>query len=812
MKISLNWLNQYVKINLPPDKLAVKLTNAGLEVESIEYLGEKYKNFVIGKVLGVPKHPNADKLTVCDVDIVAQNLKIVCGAPNVAVGQHVVVGLVGATIPKNQHDPEGKPFTLTKAKIRGVESNGMICSEYELDIGEDKDGIYILGNDTQIGQAFADFLGLNDVVFEVGITPNRPDCLSHIGIAREVAALLKKQLMVPSIKFKEDKELVSKNASVVIKDSNNCPRYSARVIKNIKIGPSPKWLQNRLSAVGIRPINNVVDVTNYVLMETGHPLHAFDYDKLESHTIIVRTASDGEYFTTLDEKGRELKENTLLICDAEKPVAIAGVMGGLNSEISESTQNILIESAYFNPSNIRRSSKYIGLNTNASQRFERGADPNITVYALDRCTQLISKIAGGKILKGVLDVYPKKFKPVKIKVRLSKVNSILGTNLSSEEVKSLLGRIGIQLKNILKKKDKDSVLLYEVPTFRPDIEREIDVIEEVARLYGYDRIETKTTSYIKFSSQTPKIEFNDELRQWLAGRGFNEVITNSLLSQEVASLTSENVVILKNPLSREMNAMRTSLIPSMLEIVRNNINRQEKNLNLFEIGRVYFSVDETEMSTLVTGYSEEERLILVKCGQSDFLNWSVHERKSDIFDIKGVIEDIFLKILLDKYKFIPYHATKALVDSAISIEIQNIEVGYLGKINDEILKKYSIEQDVYVAELSVDRLKQLYQSDKKYKSLPTFPSVIRDLAFVVEANISFAELSETIKSLGGGLVKSVELFDLYTGNQIDKNKKSFAFTIKFLSEEKTLTDEEVEVVIEKIINGMNSKHGAEIRK
>ncbi len=812
MKISLKWLSQYVQINLLPSELAEKLTNVGLEVENIEYLSEKYNNFVIGRVLSVNKHPNADKLTVCEVDISSQTLNIVCGAPNVAKGQRVVVGLNGATIPKNQHDPEAKPFILTKVKIRGVESDGMICSEYELDIGENRDGIHILGNDAQIGQPFAEYLGLNDIIFEVGITPNRPDCLSHIGIAREVAALLKKRLMLPSIKFKEDKALVSKNAKVIIKDTINCPRYSARVIKDLKIATSPKWLQNRLLSIGIRPINNVVDVTNYVLMETGHPLHAFDYDKLSHRTIIVRTASDGEYFTTLDGKGRELKENSLLICDAEKPIAIAGVMGGLNSEITESTQNILIESAYFNPSNIRRSSKYLGISTYASQRFERGADPNITIYALNRCTQMISEIAGGKILKGVIDIYPKKNRPSKIEIKLSQVNSILGTNLSSKDVINLLDRIGIRLKKILKKKDKKYILTFEVPTFRPDIEREVDIIEEVARLYGYDRIVTKTSSHIQLTSRPPKIEFNDELRQLLVGRGFNEVITNSLQSQEVASFTGENVVILKNPLSREMSAMRTSLIPSMLEIVRNNINYQEKNLNLFEIGKVYSLVDDSKISTLVAGYLEEERLILIKCGKADFPNWSVTERKTDIFDIKGVIEDILLKILLDKYKFIPYHATKALVDSAISIEIKSIEVGYLGKINNKILKKYNIEQDVFVAELSIDRLKQFIQPVKKFKPLPTYPSVIRDLAFVVDVSVTIAELQETIKLLSGHLVKSVEVFDFYTGNQIEKNKKSCAFTLQFLSELKTLTDEEVESVISKIVNGLNIKYGAVIRK
>ena len=434
MKISLRWLERYVDINVTAEELGEQLTMVGLEVESIEDQGDKYKNFVVGEVLEVRKHPNADKLTLCKVFVGRESLQIVCGAPNVAPHQKVPVGLVGAVVPHNQHDPEGKPFSLSHVKVRGEDSYGMICSAYELNLGDDRDGIMILENNISAGMPLSGYLGLDDTVFEVGITPNRPDAMSHIGVAREVGALLGKKLKFPDFDLKESRTSVRNHASVVIRETRDCPRYNARVIFGVKIGASPKWLQRAMEAVGIRPVNNIVDITNFVLMECGHPLHAFDYDRISGHAITVRHSTPGESFITLDHKRRVLRNDTLMICDAQRPVAIAGVMGGENTEITDRTTNILIESAYFRPQSIRRTAKHLGLSTDASQRFERGADPNITRWAADRAAALIQEIAGGEVMKGVIDAHPRKYYGRNVKLRVNKANEVLGTSLTGSAI------------------------------------------------------------------------------------------------------------------------------------------------------------------------------------------------------------------------------------------------------------------------------------------------------------------------------------------------------------------------------------------
>lgn len=813
MKISLKWLKQYVDFNITPEELADKLTKVGLEVESIDYLGSKFNNFFTGQILTLTKHPNANKLTVCDVNVGDSHVSIVCGAPNVAVGQKVVVGLAGAVVPRNQHDPEGIPFELVKVKIRGVESNGMICSEYELGLGEDKDGIMVLNDNTSVGLPFAEFLGLNDIVFEIGITPNRPDCMSHIGIAREVAAALKTNYKLPEVTINESSSPVEYSAKVIVEISDKCPRYSARVIKNIKVQSSPKWLQNYLSAIGIRPINNIVDATNYVLMETGHPLHAFDYDKINDKTIIVREAIDGEHFVTLDGKGRSLTSGMLLICDANKPIAIAGIMGGINSEITDCTKNILLESAYFNPRSIRKTSKQLGLSSDASQRFERGADPNATIYSLNRAAQFIAEIAGGENLKGVIDVYPKPFTPTRINVSLQRSNNILGTNLNGHQIIELLESINCEYRVVEKQSNDEDIFTFQTPSFRPDLEKEIDLIEELARLYGYDNIETKMQSVIKFTSNSIQTDIVDEIRSWLVGRGFNEIITNSLQSKELAYLSSSEVVEVMNPISKDMAGMRTSLIPNMLEVVRNNIYYQTKNLNLFEVGKTYLKIfQESENQKSVENYKEEEKIILAKSGIANFPNWAENERISDIFDLKGEVEDLLFIFGLDKYKFIPYSTTKALVDMPVSIEINQIEVGYIAKVQKQMLKQFDIEQDVYIAELNINILKSLSKIEKKYTPLPEYPMVLRDLAFITDKVLPVSEMQETIYKAGGELLKKVEIFDLYSGDQIHPDKKSSAFTLQFLSEDRTLTDVEIEKIINKIVEAMKVAHNAALRK
>ncbi|MBS4027728.1 MAG: phenylalanine--tRNA ligase subunit beta [Ignavibacteriales bacterium] len=811
MKVSLNWLKEFVDFDLTSEELAHQLTMRGLEVESIEHLGDKYKNFVIGEVLEVAKHPNANKLSVCKVDVGNDFLKIVCGAPNVAPQQKVVVGLVDAVVPRNQHDPNGKPFVLSHVKIRGEDSFGMICSEYELDLGDDANGILVLENNVHVGVPFANYLGLTDTVFEIGVTPNRPDCLSHIGVAREVASLVGKKLKLPTIKISEAKQKASEVATIEIQNAELCPRYSSRVLFNVKVSDSPKWLKELLTAVGIRPINNIVDVTNFVLLETGQPLHAFDYDKLAKHKIVVKNANEGEIFTTLDGKERKLKSETLMICDGEKNVAIAGVMGGMNSEISETTKNVLLESAYFNPRSVRRTSKYLGLSTDASQRFERGTNPNITEYAATRAAQLMNEIAGGEILSDSIDIYPNEIHPKEITLRVERTNNILGTTLTKPQIKNCLTSIGIEVK-----KNEDD-LLCSVPTFRPDIFEEIDLIEEVARVFGYDNIETKMRASIQFSDKSPKVEIADELREWLVGSGWNEIVANSMQEKSVAQLSLENIVEMLNPISKEMAALRTSLIPGMLNIIRHNIFQSQKNLRLFEFGKNYFR-NASFTNTFVKNYLEEEHLLLAISGNANQISWDTKERSVDVFDIKGEVETLFSKLNIGNVNLEPLSSQNIFLVEAMTISFDGKQIGLLGKIRSDILKKFDVEHNVFVADIFVEQLRELKKQERKFVPLPKFPTVQRDFAFVVNEHQSIGEMLEALKTFGrrldsssGEIVRSVNIFDIYQGKGLPDGKKSCAFSVEFRSDEATLTDEVVEKISRTIVSEIQKKFNAELR-
>jgi phenylalanyl-tRNA synthetase beta chain len=809
VKISHNWLKNYIDLEAEPEEVKEKLTMLGLEVESVEYLGEKYKNFYVGEVVEVNKHPNADKLTVCKVNVGKDVLQIICGAPNVAVGQKVPVALVGAVVPRNQHDPEGKPFVLTRAKIRGVESYGMICSEYELGLGEDKEGIMVLDESAKVGQPLAEYFGLDDVVYDISITPNRPDCLSHIGIARELAVVFGLKVKKPEVKLIESERKVTDFASVEIVDYVNCPRYSARVVLNVKVGPSPKWLQNYLRSVGLRPINNIVDITNFVLYEVGHPLHAFDYDKLAGHKIVVKCANDSEVFITLDGKARTLRSDTLMICDAEKPVAIAGVMGGLNSEITDETRNVLIESAYFNPISIRRTSKFLGLSTDASYRFERGADPNAVIWAVDRAAQLMAEIAGGEVLKGVIDVYPVKIEPRIVKLRFSRLNSIIGMEIPRDKVIEILEGLEIEVLNV----DDDSVKV-RVPTFRPDIEREIDLVEEVARVYGYDKIPNKMSSVVHFSTEKTKVDFNEVVRERLIGAGFKEVVTNSMLDEGMASLFSDNFVKVLNPLSREMSALRPSLIPSALDVVRHNFGYGIKDLKFFEIGKVFgVGLAGDDVSSLVGNYVEKEHLLILMTGRAEPLSYDLKERNFDIYDLKGEIERLFKSVFLENYRFIYYSNNRsALAELEIGVEIDGKYAGKLFKVGDVLLKRFDVQADIFIAEIDLNLMSKGSRIESRhYVELPRYPSVYRDLAFVVDESVPVGELEKAIKEKAGDLLKSIYLFDIYRGEKIGDGKKSVAFSLEIVSGQKTLTDEEVNALMKEIVSYVEGRTGAKLR-
>ena len=805
MKVSQNWLKKYVDFKFTPEQLTEKLTMLGLEVESYEDLAKKYKNFVVGEVLARAKHPNADRLSICKVNTGTTVQNVVCGAPNVAAGQKVVVALIGANIPHNQHDPEGKPFIIERAKIREVESNGMICSEVELGLGKDASGILVLDEKEKAGTSLANYLGQTDVVYEIGITPNRADCLSHIGVAREIGLLVNKKLKMPKTVLRESTTAAAKFAKIEIFDKEKCPRYSARVLRNAKIGPSPKWLQDLLTSVGVRPINNVVDVTNYVLMETGHPLHAFDYDTLVGHKIIVKTAQDGEKFITLDGKERTLTSETLMICDAEKPIAVAGVMGGANTEITDTTTNILIESAYFDPRSIRRTSKYLGLSTEASYRFERGTDINITVLAANRAAQIIQELSGGELLRGALDAYPKKQKPLIVKARVSRINSIIGISLKKAQIVSLLKQIDVAAKS----SSKDEILV-TVPSFRNDLLEEIDIIEEVARVYGYNNIETKTHASIDFSSNVRTDLLQDEIRDYIIGLGFNEVLAIGLQDEATMSIAGKPLVKAINPVSAEMAALRTSLVPSALRIVKHNRNHGVRDLRLFEIGNIYLlNVDKTPNT--LDAYYEEERLLLVLSGQNAPVSYGSASRDVDVLDLKGEVTALLSKFCLDNYRFIYYDNQESLCEPCIGIEINGAYAGFFGRVRIQIADKLDIDEAVFVCELKIRAIYDGWARDRKFSSLPKFPGVMRDLAFTIEAALPQKSVEDVIRKVGQPLCTNVVLFDMYSGQQTGIEKKSLAYALEFQSPDHTLTDTEIDNVLKKIIEAVQRQCNGVLR-
>ena len=805
MKISHHWLKEYILLSLKPAQLAERLSMLGLEVEGLEDLAAKYEKFVVAEVVEKLKHPHADKLTVCKVNVGRGILEIVCGAPNVAVGQKVPVALVGATIPHDQHDPEGKPFVLERARIRGVESNGMICSEYELGLGDDSEGIMVLGEPAKVGTPLAKHLGASDVIYDLEITANRGDWLSHIGVAREIQAITGKRAVLPKVRLRESSVPTAKHATIKIVDSDKCRRYSSRVLRNVVVGPSPKWLQDRLMAVGIRPINNVVDVTNYVLMETGQPLHAFDYDTLAGHSIVVQCAAEGEKFTTLDGKERVLNSDILMICDGEKRVAIAGVMGGANTEISDRTTTVLIESANFEPGSIRRASKSLGLSTDASRRFERGVDVEMTVYAANRAAQLLQELAGAEVLKGVIDVYPRKLRPKKVRLRVSRTNAVLGTLISKQEIVSYLRRL--ELHAVAQTND---VITCSIPTFRYDLAEEIDLIEEVARVYGYDNIETKTRTTVDFSKPLALRSLQDDLRSYLIGAGYNEMLTYSLQDQTSGHLAGEKAVEVLNPVSVEASVLRTSLIPGALQVVRNNRSHGQKDLRVFEIGNVFTLKNGSSMESL-DAYREEERVLILLTGAISPMQFGSHGREVDFFDVKGEAQTLLAKFCLDKYRFISYDNASALIDSALAVEINGSYAGFLGKTSKSIAEKFDIDSDVYVIELKTAAIQSAWTAEKKFNPLPRFPSVRRDLAFVVDSALPQEAVEQSIREAGGSLLSDLSLFDLYEGEQIGGGKKSLAYALEFQPTDRTLTDSEVDRIVEGIVDHVRATRRAVLR-
>lgn len=794
MKISVNWLKDYISFDTPINELADRLTMVGLEVENIVKTKPHFHHVVIGKIIQINKHPSAEKLNICRVDVGNAVLQIVCGAPNVSSGIKVPVAKIGAIL--GDQDP------IEAKSIRGIQSEGMICSEKELQLGDDHSGILILNNSQfEIGDPFPSESGIEDSILEINVTPNRPDCLSYIGIAREVGVILGKKISLPNVSVHENNTLTADHISIEIQDIKACPRYCGRIVNHVRIAPSPTWLKNRLESIGIRSINNVVDITNYVLMETGHPLHGFDYERIQNKQIIIKKAKRGEIFTSLDDEKRELDSNDLLICDGKRGIALAGIMGGTNSEISNSTKNVFLESAYFNPMMIRQTAKRLGMSTEASQRFERGTDPNNTVYAINRAAQLISKIAGGRITKGIVDVYPKPINPSQIKLRLSRIPAILGIEIPQKKIHSILSKLDLQLKG------KDPVQV-TVPTFRPDLKQEIDLIEEIIRHYGYDKIKSKCTSILTLNDrQNQEYEFTENLRDIFVGMGFMETINISMLSKRQFALLDQQFtpVQIQNPLSPDTIFLRTSIIPNLLNTIRWNYNHSVNHLRIFEIGNIFSEK---------THSLPDEHLVLSGAISGALRSkpfWAEKNQKVNFHHLKGIIENVLDRLHI-RGSFFKHGEHPALNPEYTQLlYCKNKMIGIIGEMNHSTLQQWDIENDVFVFEFFLKNILHFSPQKTINRSITKYPPVKRDLAIVVDEHISVGSLQKLIYQVGGKKLISVELFDLYRGNQIAARKKSVAFTLTFLSPSRTLKEEEIEPSIFAILDALKKTYSASLR-
>ena len=805
MKLSYNWLKEYIRALPSPDKLAERLTMAGLEVEGIEAPGKDIKGVVIAQILSVEKHPNADRLSFCKVKTDKGIHSIVCGARNMKAGDKVALALHGTTLPRG--------IKIEKTKIRGVESEGMMCSESELGLKDASEGIMILPQDLPVGKDFTEAMGLNDIILNINVTPNRPDCLSILGIAREVAAITRckmhevrwKRSEVGGKKQPQTSNL--KPPSVSIDESSLCRRYSARVVENIKVGPSPNWLKQRLESHGFRSINNVVDVTNYVMIEYGHPLHAFDSDLVDGKQIVVRMAHEHESIQTLDNITRKLTKDMLVICDKEKPIALAGVMGGKESEIQDTTKNIFLESAYFDPSCVRRTSKALGISTDSSYRFERGADIEGVTRALDRAAQMIVELAGGDMAKGMIDKYPRPYKPITIKVRLSRINKILGLNINKKEVEDCLKRLGIDFKPVRVQKGEGAVWNVIPPSFRVDILKEVDIIEEIARLYGYEKIPTiLPLARLSTAKKTGVDMIREKVRDILTNNGFLEAINYSFVSPKVFEIAPEinNGLRLINPLTEEQSIMRRSLISSLLETMRYNVNHNNSDIKLFEIGRIFIPKGkETEEREMVSGIISGLRY-----GEA----WSVRRDAVDFYDIKGVVEQILTGLGVANYTFTAkadilfLHPGKGGV-----FEVNGKPIGMTGEAHPDTLQSLDIKQPAYIFELDLQAIMTVMSSQKGYRPIPKYPMIIRDAAMIVNREIPFQELYDAVKGAGIKLLEKVDIFDVYYGENIPEGKLSIALRFVYRSSERTLTDNEVNNVHVIILDNLKNRFGVEIR-
>ena len=804
MYASLKWIEELVDFSMSSEELEHTLTMLGIEVEGTVDYRKKYENFYTAKVISTEEHPNADKLTHCKVECRGKEYDVICGAPNVEAGQNVVFGKIGAVVPS-------AGFKLEKRKIRGVYSEGMICSQHELDTGDDKSGIWVLPENAPAGMPLVEYLDLDDVVFEIGITPDRADCLSHIGIARDLSAYLNTDLKMPDHTLIEEGPDIKEKWSVEIEDPKKCPRYAARIIRGAKIGESPAWLKSRLMKLGLRPINCVVDATNYVLMEMGQPLHAFDLDLLEGDKIIVKTAKNGEKFVTLDSQERKLDSEMLMICDGKKSIAIGGVMGGENSEINNDTENILLESAYFDPSSIRKTAKKLGIQSEASYRFERGVDINNVINALDRATQLISELTGGKVDKGHIDTYPVKFERKKVTLRFNRARKLIGVDIPDNDMVNMLNK----LKFNTIRHDEGSISV-KVPSWRVDVDYEVDLIEEVARLYNYDHIKPQFLTNLNFAGkplpdELSVPELREEIRRFFVPKGIHEIITYNLADPKLAKIFTKDPVTIANPLGVELSVLRPSLVPSVLKVIQHNMRFGTNDLSLFEIGKTFQKTKSKD--TFIEGYLEKEWLCVALTGNRHPGNWSEQQQEVDFYDIKGLCEEMIEYLRFDNFEFKPNEADQPVfTKNSLNIFNRKKHIGSLGEVKNEMLKKFDIEQNVYIMLIDLNEVYSIDRPNPKYTPVAPYPSVLRDLAFVVDRSVNAADILKLIENKGGKLLKNIKIFDVYEGKSIEKGKKSIAFSLSYSSPERTLVEKEVEDSIAKIIKAVENKFKATLRK
>ena len=799
MLISLNWLKQYIDLDgIEINEMENALTMIGQEVEKIDIVGGNLDKVVVAHLEEVKKHPNADSLTLCKVNNGKEILQIVCGATNHKTGDKVALAQVGARLKED--------FTIKKGKIRGEESNGMLCSEDELGIGSDKDGIIILPEDAPVGVPFKDYLGINDTVFELEITPNRPDCLSHIGIARELSAYYGKELKYPETEIKNEiEEKTSDNVKVTIEDSNLSRRYVTRILKNVTVKESPKWLKERIESVGLRSINNIVDVSNFILMEMNHPNHVFDLDKIEGNEIKVKSAVKGDKLVTLDEQERELEDGDIVICDNKKILALGGVMGGLDSEVTDNTKNILLEVAQFNPQNVRKTSRRLTLSSDSSYRFERGIDVEDSIKVINRLANLIQEVAGGEILNGYVDVYPVPYENKVAELNFERLNRFVGKVIPREKVIEILRNLEIDVK------DNGEMLTLTAPSYRGDLELEQDYFEEVIRMYGFDNIENILPRVdINKNSTLDTTKLTDRVKTICASVGLKEVINYSFIPKDAlqklkfTGVSEDKLIDISNPITEDFVTMRPTLLYSLIKNAKDNMNRNVSNIRFFEVSRTFEKAEELAKEDIKVG--------IILAGENDKTLWNPKPVHYDFYDLKGIVEEIFSKLKFQSFSIKRSVQTEFHPGRSADIFVGKEYIGSFGEIHPDVLENFGLnKKTVLVAEFNIELIKKYINKPFVYQGIVKYPAVPRDLALVMNENILVGDVLKTIEKIDKK-VEKVELFDIYQGIGVETGKKSVAISILLRDDSKTLEEKEINDIIDKILAKMKKDYMAELRQ